>query len=705
MPMLAKCYSISHCAYTRSSLGLLRQTNKYHGGTLTRMHQTHIVPSSKQRRPIGLENSKARKLLDALHTNKVTPDYVLESIEAWVNPVGSDAHPGALMDALTVFQELLRHSQQSDENKTKVRIGVAYSYLMHALLRNENTTDNNDRLVCASQLRDTMGQWWNRTSNREVTLSAATLNANMLFLCKTGKLKEAESILRSMMRQEDNGNLFMAPDIIGINIMIHGYAKEGAVKEAKELIHLMIERNKNCKSKVVPDIISLHGVLQAYANSSIFDAAEQAESFLMGMEESAIFVADTLCYTSLIHIYAKSHKRGSATRAEHILQRMMTLEQQGMDIHVDAVSFSAVIDALSKSNEADSVVKAQRLFETMERLATSGKFHIAPNVATYNSLINVIAKSKNNNAGREALEVLQRMRNTNDVKPNEITFNTIISALVHSRQDESDTAIALLSEMKNASNAKPDIVTYNAVLHVLSRSKRSDSHDVALALLQEMHLHRDTAPSTITYNIIMLIIANRFGCAGAERIEGMLKDLEDSDDLQPNKQSYTTAITMWARSQSPEKVQKSRSIFDRMKFAYRSGNENCKPDIMVYNAMLNCCCFPIGGREEASSVAMETFSDIRESGYALSDSVTYAFMLKALGRNLQTGYERDAKLRQVFDAACDDGLVDGKVLEQLTIASTHLFRNILAENGGNVNTCPKSWSRNTDQRRSSNTRR
>ena len=697
MPLLTKCSNVSYSVYTRSRL--LRQTNKYHCGTLARVHQIPIVPSSKQRHSKQSENSKARKILDALHTNKVTQDYVLESIEAWVNPVGSDAHSSALKDAITVFEELLHQSQQIGGNKTNDRIGTTYSYLMHALLRND--TDSNDRLVGASQLRINMGQWLVRNSNRKVALSAATLNANMLFLCKTRKINKAESILWSMMRQEDNGNLDMTPDIISFNTMINGYAKDGAVKEAKDLIQLMIDRNKNGKSKVIPDIISLHGVLQAYANSTLFDAAEQAETFLLGMEESAIFVPDTLCYTSLIHIHAKSHKRGSATRAEHILQRMMTLEQQGLDIHVDTVSFSAVIDALSKSNEHDSVVKAQKLFDIMERLAASGKCHIAPNVATYNSLINVIAKSKNNNAGREALEVLQRMRNISDVKPNEITFNSIISALVHSKHDESDTALALLSEMKYVFNAKPDIVTYNAVLHVLSRSKRSDSYDIALTLLQEMHLHRDTAPSTITYNSIMQVIANRFGCDGAERIQGILKELEDSADLQPNKQSYTTAITMWARSQSPEKVQKARSIFNRMRFAYKSGNESCKPDIMVYNAMLNCCCFPIGRREEASSIAMETFSDIRESGYAMSDSITYAFMLKALGRNLQSGYERDAKLRQVFDAACHDGLVDDRVLEQLSIASAHLLRNIVSENGGNIFSCPKSWTRNTDQSRRS----
>ena len=645
--------------------------------------------------------SKGEKLLAALRNKKVTSDFALENIEAWVNPVGSaDTRSGSLNDAMTVFREMLREENLISASKRVDRLGTTYSYLMHSLLKSDNDVEDfADRLASASELRAGMARFLQlRNEHRKIQLSAAALSANMLFLCKTGKLQEAHSILSSMMKKEDRGDTKLAPDLICFNIMMNGFASVGAVNDAKALIHLMIHRNKVGKSRMMPDIVSIQGVLQAYAKSNVPDAAEQAEAFLSEMQELTRIVPNTRCYTTLIDIHSKSRKIGSAKRAEAILRRMIMLEEQGHDIHVDAASFTAVIDALSKSEEPDALQKAGQMIDRMEELAAGGNFRLAPTVVTYNSFINVLAKSRNKGAGRTALGVLQRMKDHDGIEPTAISFNTVISALVHSGSDESDAVMCLLSQMKCSTNYKPTTITYNAVLHVLSQSHRGDAVQIAQSLLHEMQQDILTFPSTITYNTIMQIYAKRSLQDDAERIEEMLTYLEDNKELHPNKQSYTTAITAWARSQSPEKVQRASSILERMKAAYVSGNQTCEPDIIAYNALLNCCCFPIGRRDEAARVAMKAFSDIQESGYGPPDSITYSCTLQSLGRTMQAGDEKETWLKRVFDDACKDGLVNDVVLEQLSIASTSLFQKVVAENGGDRTRCPKAWSRRVNQR-------
>jgi PPR repeat family/Pentatricopeptide repeat domain len=378
---------------------------------------------------------------------------------------------------------------------------------------------------------------------------------------------------------------------------------------------------------------------------------------------------------------------------------MIMLEEQGHDIHVDAASFTAVIDALSKSEDPDALQKAGQLIDRMEELAAGGNSRLAPTVVTYNSFINVLAKSRNKGAGRIALGVLQRMKDHHGIEPTTISFNSVISALVHSGSDESDAVMRLMSQMKGSTTCKPTTITYNAVLHVISQSHRGDAVQLAQSLLHEMQQDILTFPSTITYNTIMQIYAKRSLQDGAERIEEMLTYLEDDKELHPNKQSYTTAITAWARSQSPEKVQRAFSILERMKAAYVSGNQTCEPDIIVYNALLNCCCFPIGSRDEAARVTMKAYSDIQESGYGPPDSITYSCTLQSLGRSMQVGDEKETWLKRVFDDACKDGLVNDLVLEQLAIASATLFEKVVAENGGDRTRCPKAWSRRVNRQR------
>jgi len=635
---------------------------------------------------------KAETLLEALRNKKVTPDYVFETIESWVNPGGADAHEGAFKDAIFVFQELLREVNLMQEAKAIHRIGVTYSYLMHALLKTENENYFDDRLLVASKLRAGM-EHLILNSGREIRLSAATLSANLLFLCRTGKIEESRSILSSMIRREDQGDLEMAPDLVCFNTMINGFASIGAVAEAKELIQLMISRKEKGRSNVVPDIISLHGVLQAYAKSNISDAAEQAEEFLDGISNLAFLVPDTLCFTTLINIYSKSRIHGSAKKAQRVLEKMLLLEEYGHDVHVDVVSFTAVIDAWAKSDDTHSLQKAEKLIYIMEALATNGNNRVAPNVATYNALINVIAKSKNVDAGHQALAVLRRMQDRNDVEPNEITFNSVISALVHSGLDESDTAMNLLSQMKISHSCKPTTITYNAVLHVLSRTNRGDAPEIAQMLLRELRNDSYALPSTITYNSIMQIFAKSSMPDAAEQIEGILNDLQANKNLQPNKQSYTTTISAWARSHSQEKVRRAVAIFERLKLEYASGNQTCRPDIMVYNALLNCCCFAIWGHDEASRVVIETFFGLQESGSARPDSRTFAFTLKALGRNMDPSAARDKLLKQVFDFACKDGLVDDAVLKELLRASNHIFQEVVTKHGRDGRRYPKQWSR------------
>jgi hypothetical protein len=170
-------------------------------------------------------------------------------------------------------------------------------------------------------------------------------------------------------------------------------------------------------------------------------------------------------------------------------------------------------------------------------------------------------------------------------------------------------------------------------------------------------------PTTVTYNSFMQVLAKSSIVGATSLIEGILRRMElpvseGGTKVAPNSQSYSIAIAAWTWSENPLKVEYALHLLNRMKQVFHSGNKAARPNVIVYNAVINCCCSATSNRSEAGRAAMAVFEDLQSSDFDKPDSITYVSMIKAIRRNFSPSPQRDAFLRRVLHLCQKDGLMN-----------------------------------------------
>lgn len=91
----------------------------------------------------------------------------------------------------------------------------------------------------------------------------------------------------------------------------------------------------------------------------------------------------------------------------------------------DGCSYNTVLNALAKQGDADSVTKAEELFQEFSSLAQDG--HMTVSDIDYNVMMNVYGKS-NDVEGAIKAENLLRSMEENGIQPTIISYNSCIDA-------------------------------------------------------------------------------------------------------------------------------------------------------------------------------------------------------------------------------------------------------------------------------------
>jgi len=371
----------------------------------------------------------------------------------------------------------------------------------------------------------------------------------------------------------------------------------------------------------------------------------------------------------------------------------------------------------------------------MEQLRLSGNSNVEPTTVTYNVLIKAWSNSGKRNAGTKAIGVLRHMEQMYqnhlwNVRPNTTTYNTVIAALGKCGDVRRAERILLSMEAMQRSsgsssssdgdddggggfNVVPNTITYNTYLDALARSDDDDAPDKAIAILSKMKKHqlhdndddgddnstssKHSMPNTKTYNTVMNVVAKSKRRDAPYKAEKILNSMErlhaknggtttttdDDDDsslVKPNAISYATLINAWGRSSNHDKVTKSLDVLRRMKKAHLDGNEDAKPNVYVYNSILNACSFvSVGGgggnaklkRAQALQVAMDIMKEMRtmsssgEDDNVAPDHITYGAYFKVIHRNMSPSHERNRLISDEFNNCCKDGQVGNFVMREI----------------------------------------
>ena len=328
--------------------------------------------------------------------------------------------------------------------------------------------------------------------------------------------ERVQEILCTMQTLHDTGDADVKPDKYTYTSVIDLLSKcDGMAAKAEELLRHMEDLYiKTGDSDIKPNVKSYTAVIHAWNSRNDEDAAENAERILrrmMNMCQHAVSeqvggdgldYPDTACFNAFIHVYSKSRKQGSATRAKSILEWMMSLSDRQHEVDYvdrmesssgsnimrnvkgitpDRTTFNATINAFAKSSETGSAREAEDILQWMEQLYEGGHVHLKPDHISFTSVIDSLAKSWEDDAALRAEKMLHRMielsklGQNDDVRPTTVTFNAVINTWAKSKApDKADRALSILRQMQELSTSdtrktmSPNVITYTAVLNACS---------------------------------------------------------------------------------------------------------------------------------------------------------------------------------------------------------------------------------------------
>jgi len=449
-------------------------------------------------------------------------------------------------------------------------------------------------------------------------------------------------------------------------------------------------------------------LIDAWSYSDQRDAVENALSLLQRMEElrddqngSQAVSPDVKSYTKVINAIARSGRSDAGERAEELLERMIKDAETYDNLRPNTFTYTYVIDAHAKAALSKSPHAAQRLVEEMERLRADGDVGVRPTARAWNSVIGAWAQWKGEemawgrvgsgaDRAEACLGIMEELANTTgneDVRPNTFNYNSVISALANSEDQEAPSrAEKILEEMENLyrttgnSNVKPRTATYNAIIDAWAKSGEEDAASRAeLLLAHMMELYEtghnlDAKPNVRSFNSVL----NAWAKSGqpiapgrACEVLAQMEELEKISQLKvsPDATSFATAINAFPRSQAFGKAQSAHDLFVHMKELHdSSGKSSLRPNNVVYNSVLNACAFSVGDIEEqaqAMKIASALVIELQTSPYVKPDQVTYGTYMKVINNQMPAGDFRDKVVDTVFQKCARDGMVGEMVLRQL----------------------------------------
>jgi pentatricopeptide repeat protein len=207
-------------------------------------------------------------------------------------------------------------------------------------------------------------------------------------------------------------------------------------------------------------------------------------------------------------------------------------------------------------------------------------------------------------------------------------------------------------------------------------------------------------PNVQTYTSLIDAYAKNRDADAAKRAEAILNRMEEDGRVLPNVRTYTAVIQNYARSDDPAKAIHAQGILHRMKDDYARGNEEARPSVVTYNALLNACEFSHGDEsdmEHAFEVACETLDEVRSSDYLTPDDITYGTFLGVISKLMPNSDTRNELVELVFKRCCVDGQLGPVVLKKLKdAASVSRYKKLLGD--AKEESLPFKWTCNVVNR-------
>ena len=340
-------------------------------------------------------------------------------------------------------------------------------------------------------------------------VSLANLNAMLKLFAKRGMAREAEDLLNKIDDLKMDGFLKQSPDITSYEAVLEALGRSGgdidAVTRAEALVTRLEVKSELGLTNLQPSLLAYNTLLNCYGNAGMAGKAESllerlgnnADSYSYGgtikaiansglCQQVAISKADSLANklgdknneVIYAHRLKLASKFGLGGESENLIKQMNKRNMKPSVIH-----YTAALNAWAKSNDKDALNRAELLFKAMEE-----KFDL--DLASYNAMLfNYSSKGK----AKKARLLLQHIIDTPELNPSKVTFTAVIDAYYRSKSNNRGTkAEELLDQMRELhaggnNDVEPDQVTYASVIRCITEINDIESLE-QLKLMRKLQI-------------------------------------------------------------------------------------------------------------------------------------------------------------------------------------------------------------------------
>lgn len=343
-----------------------------------------------------------------------------------------------------------------------------------------------------------------------------------------------ETLLDRLEAEVKAGNELVKLSNKHYTIAVDAWGKSGREDSAENAARILLKMQEMGKlnPRLAPTRFTYNAVMNAHAKQG---QTKRAAELLTVMENDANLQLTTHDYNTLLGAYARV---GEARNAEDVLKRMVErCKERGdpCECAPDIISYNMLLDAWAKSNEKGRGQRAEAILEALQTECDNGVFAFEPGARTYAAAIFAIVRSGEPLA-IERSEVILETAMARGIVQDEYLHSALLDAYASSTQPGSaEKAEQLLDKLELEGEGVTNAVTYNTVLKAWKGSNTSDESlkrmEDLLARMENMRF-----ADTISYSTIIAAYANKGDKASAQRAEEILLRMPDSG-AKPNTQT------------------------------------------------------------------------------------------------------------------------------------------------------------------------
>ena len=384
--------------------------------------------------------------------------------------------------------EVLRLWQRMDDRNVK-----SNSTTMEVVLKTLSRTRHPDDPILAEQVLRDMDECERNTAHYEAVVVTWSRSSKM------GAGASAQALLEELEQLYDNADegrrRDLRPTVSIYNAAITAHGRRKNEGPAHHILDRMMERAQNDPDCPLPNSDTFGAFLDGLSRQRSKTAAAKAEEMLAFMESTDFAKPHKGSYTTVMTAIIRSGDWQAPERVMRIYNRML----ESCENETDAVTYGMLLDMWAKSRRQNAGEMAEQILHQMK---SSG---LNPNVVNYNNAI--LAHARSNKAGSFAraealLREMQEFSVAGDksINPNTVSYTNVIQALKRSAvENKAQAARTLFQEMLNETangntNVRPNVITVNSVLTACAFTKGDDeirkrAIQIALSVFSEMEQH------------------------------------------------------------------------------------------------------------------------------------------------------------------------------------------------------------------------